>query len=321
MKAFSLRWLLLLMACVLPVVAHAQYPNKLIRIIVPFLPGAPPDLLARAVGDRLAVNLGQPVIVENRPGAGSNIGAEALVKAPNDGYTLMLAAVFHASNPSLYQRVNYDPVKDFAPISLVARIPALLVVHVDSSARTVQDLIALAKARPGALTYASGSNGSQAHFAGELFKRDAGIEILHVPYKGSPELVASLLGKHTSLGFPVLAAALPHVQSGKLRALAVTSAKRHTKLPDVPTMREAMSPGFELDAWFGIVAPAGVPPDIVTRLNVEIVKILRDPAVRDRLTADGTAVVTSTPEELAALIKNDVAEWADIVKQTGVKID
>jgi tripartite-type tricarboxylate transporter receptor subunit TctC len=233
----------------------------------------------------------------------------------------MLATSSHASNPSLYRKVNYDPVKDFAGITLIARIAGLLVVPVDSPATSVRELIALAKAKPGALAFASGGNGSQAHFAGEMFKNAAGVDIMHVPYKGAPEIMTSLLSGQTAMGFPTLPTALPQVKAGKVRALAVTSVARNPKLPEIPTMREAMDNGFDLNAWFGVVAPAGVPSAIVTRLNAEIIRILSDPEVRDRLSADGSEIVTTTPQEFSALIKADVAVWADIVKASGVKLD
>ena len=308
-------------AALLPSWAIAQYPTKPVRIVVPFQPGAVPDTLARTVAERLTRGLGQPVVVDNRPGAGGNIGAEIVANAPGDGYTLMLATSSHASNPSLFRKVNYDPVKDFAAITMVARIPGVLVVPANSPAQSVRELIALAKSKPGALTFASGGNGSQAHFAGEMFKSAAGIDILHIPYKGAPEIMASLLSDQTSMGFPTLPTALPQIKAGKVRALAVTSLTRNPQLPEVPTMREAMDHGFDLNAWFGIVAPASVSPQIIARLNTEIVKILNDPEVRNKLGADGSEVVTMTPQEFAALIKTDVAVWADIVKASGVKLD
>ena len=318
------RWLrrfFLALAMCAPLLASAQYPNKPIKMIVPYPAGTAADAMARIVGERLAAGLGQAVVIDNRPGAGGNIGAEALAKSPNDGYTLMLATIDHASNPSLYRSVNYDPIRDFVGIATVARIPGLLVVPADSPAKTVQELVALAKAKPGNLNFASGGNGSQAHFGGEMFKQLAGVDIVHVPYRGGPDMVASLLSNQVALAFPTFITVFSHVQSGKMRALAVTSPTRNPRLPNVPTMKEAMPPGFELNAWFGIVAPAGVPADIVNRLNAEINKTLNDPAMRDRMEADGTKVFTSTPDEFSALIKSDFARWADIVKKTGIRVD
>ena len=299
----------------------AQYPTKPVKMIVPFQAGSAPDVLARAVSERLGAAIGQAIVIDNRPGAGGNIGADAAAKAPGDGYTLMLATISHASNPSLYRNVNYDPVKDFAPVSLIARVPGLLVVPADSPIKSVADLVAAARAKPGSLNYASGGNGSQAHFGGELFRQAANVEIVHVPYKGAPEILTSLLSNQTAFAFPTFTTALPQVQGGKLRALAVTSPTRNPKLPEVPTMKEAMPNGFVLNAWFGIVAPAGVPAEIVNRLNGEIVKILRDPAVRERIGSDGTEVITSTPDEFASTIRADVALWADIVRKSGIRVE
>ena len=314
------RFFLALAMCV-PLLASAQYPNKAIRIIVPYPAGTAADVMARIVGDRLAVALGQPLVIDNRPGAGGNIGAEAVAKSPNDGYTLMLATIDHASNPSLYRAAGYELTRDFVGIATVARIPGLLVVPAESPAKTVQELVALARAKPGGLNFASGGNGSQAHFGGDMFKQLAGIDIVHVPYRGGPDMVAAIISNQVGLAFPTFITVFPHVQSGKMRALAVTSPMRNPKLPNVPTMKEVMPPGFELNAWFGIVAPAGVSADVVNRLNAEVNKVLNDPAMRERMQADGTAVFTSTPDEFAALIKNDVARWADIVKKTGIRVD
>ncbi len=310
-----------LLAICIPALASAQYPNKPVKLIVPYPAGTAADAIARLVGDRLGAGLGQPVVIDNRPGAGGNIGAEAVAKSPNDGYTLLLATVDHASNPSLYRSAGYDLVRDFVGVATLARIPGLLVVPADSPAKTVQELVALAKAKPGSLNFASGGNGSQAHFGGEMFKQLAGVDVVHVPYRGGPDMVAALLSSQVAFAFPTFITVLPQVQSGKLRALAVTSATRNPKLPNVPTMKEALPPGFELNAWFGILAPAGVPADVVSRLNSEINKVLNDPAMRERMQADGTAVFTSTPGEFAALMKSDAARLADIVKKTGIRID
>ena len=314
------RFFLALAMCV-PLLASAQYPNKAIKMIVPYPAGTAADVMARIVGDRLAAALGQPFVIDNRPGAGGNIGAEAAAKSPNDGYTLMLATIDHASNPSLYRAAGYELTRDFVGIATVARIPGLLVVPAESPAKTVQELVALARAKPGGLNFASGGNGSQAHFGGDMFKQLAGIDIVHVPYRGGPDMVAAIISNQVGLAFPTFITVFPHVQSGKMRALAVTSPMRNPKLPNVPTMKEVMPPGFELNAWFGIVAPAGVSADVVNRLNAEVNKVLNDPAMRERMQADGTAVFTSTPDEFAALIKNDVARWADIVKKTGIRVD
>lgn len=316
-----LRWIGTLLLALVPALAHAQYPTKPIRIIVPFPAGTAADAVARTVGDRLVGALGQAVVIDNRPGATGNIAFEMVAKAPNDGYTLLLATVDMTSNPSVYRSVNYDPVKDFVGIATLARIAGLLVVPAESPAKTVQDLVALAKARPGSLNYASGGNGTQAHFAGEMFKQLAGVDIVHVPYRGGPDLVASVVSNQTALSMPTFITVYPLVKAGKLRALAVSSPTRNPRLPDVPTMKEALPPGFELNAWFGLVGPAGTPAAIVNRLNAEVGKILNDPAIRERMESDGTVLFTSTPEEFAALIKSDAARWAAIVKQFGIRVD
>ena len=322
MNARYVRLIGLLLAMAAPLLANAQpYPSKPIRVIVPYAAGTAADALARILGDRLAQALGQPVVVDDRPGAGGNFGVEAAAKAPNDGYTLLLGTIDMASNASLYRAVNYDPIKDFVPVSTIARIPGLLVVPADSPAKSVQELVALAKAKPGSLNFASGGNGSQAHFGGDMLKQAGGIDVVHVPYRGAADMVASLLSSQTAFAFPTFITVYPLVQSGKLRALAVTSPTRNARLPNVPTMKEALPPGFELNAWFGILSPAGTPPEIVSRLNTEIVKILNEPAMRERLEGDGTTVVTSSPPEFAALVKADVARWADIVKRTGIRVD
>lgn len=322
MRMQWLRLVGLLLAAGVPAAAHAQqYPNKPIRLIVPYAAGTAADALGRVVGDRLSQLLGQQVVVDNRPGAGGNIAVEAAAKAPNDGYTLLLGAVDMASNPSLYRKVNYDPIKDFVPVSTVARIPGLLVVPANSPAKTVPELAALAKAKPGTLNFASGGNGTQAHFAGTMFGQLAGVDVVHVPFRGAADMVSSLLSDQTAFAFPTFITVYPLVQAGKLRALAVTSAARNPRLPQVPTMKEAMPPGFELNAWFGILAPAGTPPAIVSRLNAEIVKALGDPAMRERMEADGTTVFTGSSAEFAALLKSEVERWSDIVAKTGIRVD
>jgi len=299
----------------------AAYPGKPIRVIVPFPPGVPVDVIMRIVGNRLAVVFAQPVVIDNRPGAGANIGTELAARAPADGYTLLGTASNFVANPSLYAKVNYDPLRDFVPVTGLIRTPSILVVAADSPFRSVPDIVAAARAKPGALSYASGGNGSLAHFSGELFKAGAGIDMLHAPYKGAPDILNSLLGKQTDLAFPVLVAALPHIRAGKFRALAVTAPRPMPQIPDVPTMREAVPPGFDLESENGLVAPAGVPPEVIARLNAEIVKILRDPAVADPLVESGYEVVGSTPAEFRARLAADLAKYADIVKRSGAKVD
>jgi tripartite-type tricarboxylate transporter receptor subunit TctC len=302
--------------------ALAQYPNKPVRLVVPFIAGSAPDVLARNVGERLGARLGQAIVIENKGGAGGNVGAEFAAKQPADGYTLMLATSSHLVNPSLYGKVGYDPVKDFAPIALLIRMPSLLIVPNDSPAKSVAELIALAKARPGQMNYGSGGNGSQAHLAGAMFKTAAGIDVVHVPYKGAPEIVASMLSGQTQLAFPTFSTALPQVRAGKLRGLAVTSAKRNPQLPDVPTLLEAMPNGFDLEAWFGVWAPAGTPPDIVRKLNADIVAVLADPEFRAKLAADGSEVVTAgTPDDFSGYVKSETAKWARVVKESGARVE
>jgi tripartite-type tricarboxylate transporter receptor subunit TctC len=304
-----------------PGAAGAQYPAKPVLIVVAFIPGSAPDVLARNVGERLSARLGQPVVVENRGGAGGNIGAEVVAKAAADGYTLLLATSSHVVNPSLYGKVNYDPVRDFAPVALLIKMPSLLVVPIDSPVRSVAGLIDLAKAKPGQLNYGSGGSGSLAHLSGATFQATAAIDVVHIPYKGAPEIVTSLLSGQTQYAFPTFSTALPQVRGGKLRALAVTGARRNAQLPDIPTMQEATSPGFVLEAWFGLWAPAGTPPDIVRRLNADVAAMLADTEFRAKLAADGSEVVGGTPEEFAAYVSSVALKWDRIVRDSGAKVD
>jgi tripartite-type tricarboxylate transporter receptor subunit TctC len=301
--------------------AQAGWPNRPVKVIVPFPPGVGVDVVVRTVAGQLGERLGQPVVVENRPGAGANIGIEAAARSPGDGYTLLATASNFTANPSLYGKVNYDPVRDFVPVTGLIRTPSVLVVAADSPVKTVDDLVARVKGKPGGLSYASGGNGSLAHFAGELFKGAAGVDAVHVPYKGAPDIINSLLSQQTEYAFPVLVTVLPHLKSGKLRALAVTSPKRSPLLPDVPTMYEAMRSGFEIESENGLVAPAGTPPEIVARLNAEIVRILREPKIADPLTAGGFEVVGSTPAQYGERVRAEVAKYADLVRRSGAKID
>lgn len=301
---------------------HAQsYPSSPIHVVVPYPAGSGVDGIARLVISRMATGLGQPIVIENRGGAGGNIGTEFVARAPKDGYTLLFNATQLVGNPGI-SNVKYDAIKDFAPISLVSRVPALLVVPADSPARTVADLVAMAKAKPGSLSYASGGNGGIGHYSGELLKSAGGnLDIVHVPYKSAAEQVTSVMTNQTQLAFPALQIALPQVRAGKLRALGVTSAKRSAQLPDVPTMNEAMNPGFALDAWYGLLAPSGTPVPVIERLHAELVKVLADPAVRQSLATAAQDVVGSTPAEFAEVIAHDLKLWTDLAVRLKVKVD
>lgn len=302
--------------------AHAQtYPSSPIRVVVPFPAGSGVDGVARMVISRMAEGLGQPIVIDNRAGAGGNIGTEFVARAPKDGYTLLFNATQLVGNPGI-SNVKYDAIADFAPIGLVSRVAALLVVPPDSPARNVQELVALAKAKPGTLSYASGGNGGIGHYSGELLKSAGGnLEIVHVPYKSAGEQVTSVMTNQTQLAYPAIQIALPQVRAGKLRALAVTTAGRSAALPDVPTMAEALPPGFVLDAWYGLLAPAGTPPAVIARLNAEMLKVLADPAVRQSLTTASQEIVGSTPQAFAEVIARDLKLWTDLAVRLKVKVD
>ena len=305
---------------------HAQsdtsYPSKPIRMIVPSAPGSGPDIMARAIGQKLTEALGQTIVIDDKPGAGGIIGSEAAAKASPDGYTLIMSnAGAHTVNPGLYAKLPYDPVKDFAPVTLVALAPNILIVHPTLPVRNVKDLIALAKAKPGELTFGSGGNGSTAHLSGEMFKTMAGINIVHIPFKGSPAAVIGVIAGQIALAIPNIPPALPHVRSGKLKALAVTTAKRAAGVPDLPTVAEAGLPGYEATAWFGVLAPAATPPQIIARLNAAIVKIAHAREMQERLTAEGADAVGNTPEQFAQIIKSDIAKWAKVIKASGARAD
>ena len=304
-----------------PVAALAEYPEQPIKVFVAFPAGSAVDVVARSIVSRLAGPLGQPVVIDNKVGASGNIGFEFVARAPKDGYTLLFAPTQLAANPGL-GKVNYDPIKDFAPIMLTSRISALLVVPPESPAKTVAELIAMAKAKPGTLSYASGGNGGIGHFSGELLKTNGGnLDIVHIPYKSAAEQVQSVMANQTAFAYPAMQLALQQVRSGKLRALAVTGANRSQLLPNVPTMSEAMNPGFVLDAWYGLLAPAGTPVEIVNRLNAELGKILRDPGLRTLLSDGSHDIVGSTPAEFAATIQKDFKVWGDLARQLNVKVD
>jgi len=304
--------------------ASAQnYPSKPIRLVVPYPPGGPLDIMARAIGQKLTEAWSQPVLVDNRAGAGGNIGAEMVAKSPADGYTLLMGAVAtHAINPTLYGKLPYDPVKDFAPVALVAQVPNILVVNPSVPARSVNELIELARARPGYLNFGSGSTGSTGHLAGELFKTMAGVQMVHIPYKGGAPAMADLLAGQVQLMFDNLANALPNVRAGRLRALAVTTLARSPAMPDLPTIAESGLPGFDLTTWFGLMVPARTPPEIVAKLNGGIVRALNANDMRERLEKMGAEPPTNnTPERFAAFIRAEAAKYAKVVKDSGAKVE
>lgn len=302
--------------------AWAQaYPTKPIRIVVPFPAGGTSDILSRAIGQKLTDEWKQPVIVDNRPGAGANIGAEIVVKSPPDGYTLLAASTIHTINPSLYRKLVYDPVRDFTAITLIATTSQVLAVHPSLPVKTVKELVTYAKKRPGEINYSSAGSGSQPHLTAELFKARTGINIVHVPYKGAPPAMTDLLAGHVALSFATSPSAVPHVRSGKLRALAVSTAKRISALPDVPTIDEAGVTGFEASGANGLVGPAGMPGPIVEKLNAAVVRIVKDPAMRKFLSEQGADPFTTTPAEYSAYIKSEVAKWAKAVKDSGARVD
>ncbi len=302
--------------------AHAQparYPTKPIRLVVPFSSGSATDILARIVSTRLGESGGYQMIVENRPGAGGTLGAALVAKAAPDGYTLILVSVGHAINATLYPRLPYDTVKDFAPVTLVATVPNVLVVNGASKLGSVKDVVAAAKAKPGAMNFDSAGSGSSTHLSGELFKMEAGVDIAHIPYKGTGEALTDVMAGRVDLMFAPTVSAMPFVRQGKLKALAVTTPRRATSLPDIPTVAESGLPGYAFESWFGVLAPAGTPKEIVTALNGEIAKALGTPAVRERLLVQGAEPRTSTPQEFERYIKAEIAKLAPVVRQSGVQ--
>ncbi|MEP7330414.1 MAG: tripartite tricarboxylate transporter substrate binding protein [Betaproteobacteria bacterium] len=302
--------------------AQTSYPSKPIRLVVPFPAGGTTDILARAAAQKLTVSTGQPVVVDNRPGAGGNIGAELVAKAAPDGYTLLMGTVgTHAINPSLYARMPYDHQRDFAPVILVAGVPNVLVINPAVPANSVQELIAYGKANPGKLNFASSGSGTSIHLAGELFKTMSGVQMTHIPYKGSSPAIADLLRGQVQIMFDNLPSALPQIKAGKLKALAVTSAQRAPALPDVPTIAEAGLPGFEATSWFGILAPAGTPKDVIAKLNTEVAKWLATPEARDKLAAQGANAAGTSPEDFARHIAAETIKWQKVVKESGAKVD
>ena len=300
--------------------AHAQdYPAKPVRVVVPFPPGGGTDVIARALTQKLSERLGNNFLVENRSGAGGTIGTEIVSKAAADGYTLGLVNGSHASNPGIYRKLSYDAVYDFAPITLLVSGPAVLVVHPSVQAKTVRELITIAKASPGKLHYASAGSGTPPHLAGELFKSFAGINMVHVPYKGNAAALSDLLAGQVSVSFPGLPAALPHVKAEKLRALAVTGARRSALLPELPTIAESGVRGYEASAWYGLLAPAGTSSAITGKLNQEVVQIVYLPEMKERLREHGLEPVGNTPGEFTRFLHAEIAKWRKVVAGAGMK--
>ena len=321
-KIFATLSLTCLLALQAGAVSAQAYPDKPIRLVVPFPPGGAADLMARSLGRGLGERLGQPLILDNRGGAGGTIAAESVANATPDGYTLLFATMgTQAINPHLYSKLRYDPVKDFAPISLTHATPRVLVVHPSVKAVTVKELIALAKAAPGILTFGSAGNGSSSHLAGELFKSMAGVDMIHVPYKGSGPAATDLLAGRISASFDSIAVYKDHIALGKVRALGVTTLKRSDSLPGVPAIAEAGLPGFDIANWLGVVAPAKTPPEIIARLNSEIRTAMADADMKMQLLAVGIEPLHSTPEAFAQLIRTELAKWSKIVKASGARID
>ncbi|PZQ02051.1 MAG: LacI family transcriptional regulator [Variovorax paradoxus] len=304
-----------------PAAAQA-YPTKPITMIVPFSAGGTTDILARIVGQALSTELGQSVVIDNRAGAGGNIGGQLAARAPADGYTLFMGTVgTHAINEALYKKMPFNPIKDFAPLSRVANVPNLLVAHPSQPFKTVPELIAYAKANPGKVNFGSSGSGSSIHLSGELFKSMAKVDMVHIPYKGSAPAVNDLLGNQIAIMFDNMPSAIQHVRAGKLRPIAVTTAKRSPELPDVPTIAESGVPGYEATSWFGLFAVAGTPAPIVTQLNKALVKVLNNPDVKAKIVAQGGEVVAETPEQFAAFIKAETAKWGKVVKDSGASVD
>lgn len=303
----------------LPLAAGAQnYPTKPVTIVVPFSAGGTTDILARIVGQALSAELGQSVVIDNRAGAGGNIGGALAAKAPADGYTLFMGTVgTHAINAALYKKMPFDPVKDFAPLTRVANVPNLLVAHPQQPFKTVKELIDYAKAHPGAVNFGSSGSGSSIHLSGELFKSMAKVDMVHVPYKGSAPAVTDLLGNQIAIMFDNMPSAIQHVRAGKLRPLAVTTAKRSPELPDVPTIAEAGVPGYEATSWFGMFAVAGTPKPVLERLNAALAKVLKQPEVVAKIKEQGGETISETPEQFAAFIQAESAKWGRVVKESG----
>ena len=306
----------------LAIAAGEAYPSRPIRLVVPFPAGGPLDVVARAIGQKLTDAWGQPVIIDNRPGAGGNIGADLVAKSAPDGYTILEGALStHAVNVSLYSKMPYDPIRDFAAITLVAVTPNVLVLNPSVPANSVQELIAYAKAHPGKLSFGSGSNGSAGHLAGEAFKTEAGVDMVHVPYKGGAPAMQALLAGDTQLMFDNLSNSTPQLKAGKIKALAVTTARRSALAPELPTLAEAGLPGLDIYTWWGFLAPAGTPKEIIAKWNAEVTRILVTPEMKAFFAQQGAEPAPTSPEEFSALIRREITKYAKIVKDSGAKVD
>ena len=306
------------LAAVAPAVWAQAYPGKPVRMIAASSPGSAVDIVARIVAQKLSEQMGQQVIIDNRAGAGGNLGAELAAKAVPDGYTLFMGTPAHAINTGLYRKLNYDLVRDFAPVSQVTSGAYVIVVHPSLPVKSVKELITLARSKPGQLNYASAGSGNATHLAGELFNSLAKVRLVHVPYKGSGPAVTDLVGGQVQLMFANLVAALPQVKAGRLRALAVTGEKRTAAAPALPTVIEAGVPGYVVLSWFGVLAPVATPREIITRLNAELIQAMRAPEMRDRLASDGAEPATGTPEQFAAFIKSEITQWTTVVRNAGI---
>jgi tripartite-type tricarboxylate transporter receptor subunit TctC len=320
---FAVCTVVMVFLCISTIASAAEppYPTKPIRMIVAVPPGGPADTLARLVAPKLTESLGRTIVIDNRPGANGNIAYEITARAVPDGYTFTAVAAGVVINPSLYRDVAYDPLKDFAPLTLGVTLPNILVVHPSVPAKSVKELIALAKAKPGTLTFASAGNGTSGHLALELFRMSAGIDVIHVPYKGGGPALSDVVAGQVQALFSLALAASPQIKAGRVRALATTGAKRSTVVPDLPTVAEAGLPGFEVIGWFGWLAPAATPKPIVTRLHGELVRALKLPDVRERLLSQGTEPVGDSPQEFAAFMKSEYAKWAKVIRAAHIKIE